>query len=503
MSEAPRLGAAAAIVAGGVALSRLLGLGREVAIAALLGRTVESDLYQQAFLIPDYAYYLVAGGFLSITLVPILARHLESDAPEEANVAFSAVFRFVAGLLLALTVIAAIAAGPLVDVVFPEVTGEAAGRLVAMTRIALVLQVLFALGALFSAGQFVHRRFLVPTVGPLIYNIGIIAGGLVGAAADRATPEAFLLGGLAGAAVGSFGLQWWGARREGVRLVRAPRRHDSIREYLTLAVPLMLGQTVIALDEQWPRLFGQFGAEGTTAGLTWARRLTMVPVGVVAQAAGVAAYPFLARLAARDDRAELRSVVDRSVRTGVVVALPITAVVVIAAEPLTRIAFQWGEFGSADTTFVAGLLAIYALAIPVWVVHQVVTRAFYADRRMWVPVIVGTALTVVTVPLLFLANGDAESIASVATAAVAAYGVVIALVWYRTSPTDSARSFRTFVARLAVAVGAATIAALGGAALPAAVVVAPLAWVVVFVAVGSWLRLEELDLLRQRLVRPR
>lgn len=504
MSRRPRLGAAAAIVAGGVALSRVLGLLREVTIAALLGRSAESDLYQQAFTIPDYAYYLVAGGFLSITLVPILARHLESDDPAEANIAFSAVFRFVGGILVAVTVVAGIGAGWIVDVVFPEVTGDEFGRLVTMTRLALLLQVFFALGALFSAGQYVNRRFLVPAIGPVVYNIGIIGGGLVGAATGDATPEAFLVGGLAGAAVGSFGLQWWGAHREGVRLVAPPRRHASIREYLTLAVPLMLGQTVVALDEQWPRLFGQFGPDGTTAGLQWARRLTMVPVGVVAQAAGVAAYPFLARLAAQDDHAGVRRTVDRSIRMGAVVAIPVTAVVVMAAEPLTRLAFQWGAFESADTRIVAGLLRIYALAIPLWVVHQVVTRAFYASRRMWTPVAVGTALTTVAVPLLFAADGDGRRIAAVATATVAAYGVAIAAAWYRSVPRTEIRGLVGFVVSLSVAAGVATAStSLTGTVVPATAVVAPAIWVAVFALVGSALGVEEIRSAARRLSRPR
>src|SRR5690606_24933894 len=122
-----------------------------------------------------------------------------------------------------------------------------------------------------------------------------------------------------------------------------PEPHDpAVREYLTLAVPLMVGQTVIALDEQWPRAFGQFGPEGTTAGLQYARRLMMLPVGVIAQAAGVAAYPFLAGLAARGDEAGLRRTVDRSLRAGLVVAVPVTLVVVVLAPLWVRLALEWG-----------------------------------------------------------------------------------------------------------------------------------------------------------------
>ena len=489
MSRTPRIGTAAAIVAGGVLLSRVLGFGRDLTMAVILGRTAETDLYQYAFTIPDYAFYLVAGGFLSITLIPILAARVEAGDDPGRDRAFTAVFRTVAAILGTLTVAAAVAAPALVDLVFPEVTGESARRLVVMTRLALVLQILFALGALFSAVQFTYRRFLIPTLGPILYNLGIIVGGLAGHLSGSASPEAFLLGGLGGAALGSFGLQWWGAHRLGVRFVRAGGRDPAVGEYLTLALPLMVGQTVIALDEQWPRLFGQFGPDGTATGLQYARRLMMLPVGVVAQAVGVAAYPFLARLAARGDDAELRGTVDRSVRMGVVVAVPVTIVVVVLSHVWVRLALQYRAFTAEDTDVVAPLLSLYALAVPFWVVHQVITRAFYARRQMWPPVVVGTAITLVTVPSLFAVAGDGRAIAAVSAGAVVLYASTIGAVWYRTVPAYERGEIVRFVIRLGASVAAAAGAALLLSDRP---VVATAVSLAVFVAVGRLLGIEEI-----------
>lgn len=501
MSQPSRIGTAAAIVAGGVLLSRVLGFGRDLTMAIILGRTAETDLYQYAFTIPDFAFYLVAGGFLSITLIPILASRVESGDAAARDQAFSAVFRTVVVILGVLTVAAGLGTGFLVDLIFPEVTGEAARRLVTMTRLALVLQVLFALGALFSAVQFTYRRFVIPTLGPIIYNFGIIAGGVVGNVAGSPSPEAFLIGGLAGAAVGSFGLQWWGARRLGLRLVTPSPKDPAVREYLTLALPLMIGQTVIALDEQWPRAFGQFGPDGTAAGLQYARRLMMLPVGVVAQAAGVAAYPFLAGLAARGDDRGLRSTVDRSIRTALVFAVPVTFIVVLLSDVWVRLALQWGAFSATDTAIVAPLLATYAVATPFWVIHQVITRAFYARRRMWTPVAVGSAVTALTVPALFWVAGDGPGIATVSAAAVSTYALIISMVWYRNAPSDERSSMTRFSARLVGAVVLAVLAAIGlGAFGPVTATVAAL---VVFAAAGRFLGIEEIPALLRRLLRSR
>ena len=60
----------------------------------MLATVVRVFLFQ-AFLIPDLLNYLLAGEYLTITLVPILSRHIESGGADAASRAFTSVFRFV------------------------------------------------------------------------------------------------------------------------------------------------------------------------------------------------------------------------------------------------------------------------------------------------------------------------------------------------------------------------------------------------------------------------
>ena len=298
----------------------------------------------------------------------------------ELTVPFASVFRFVGWSILGLTLVMWVFAEPLVSVMFPEVADAA--RLVALTRLVLPAQVFLVTGALLMAVQYTHRRFFIPALAPLIYNLGIIGGGLIAAAMGNASPEGFLWGAVIGSAVGNFGLQWYGARTTGTRLVRVPAGQSSVKPYLLLAFPLMLGQSIAVLDEQFVRFFGQL-EEGATSALSLARQLNMVPVGVIAQAAGVAAFPFLARLAARGQNDELVAATGRAARNTVFVATGATAALVVLARPMVRLLYQHGEFSSTDAELVASLLVIYAFSIPAWGLHQILARHFYAKRRMW------------------------------------------------------------------------------------------------------------------------
>ncbi len=428
MSRPIKMGTAAAVVAASVLLSRILGLGREALIASLIGVDAEADLYYDAFFIPDILNYFVAGAYLTITLVPILSRHLEAGDPQRAGRAFTSVFRFMSFAVIALTALMWLYAEPIVGAIFPEVADQA--RLASMTRIVLPAQIFLVIGALLMAVQYTHKRFVIPAAAPLIYNLGIIAGGLIGWAMGDPAPETFLIGAVVGAAIGNFGLQWFGARKTGTWLTPTRKGESAVGEYLWLALPLMIGQSVAVLDEQFVRLFGQLDVGATTA-LTLARRLNMVPVGVIAQAAGVAAFPFLAALAARGANDELIETTGRAARKTLFVAAAATAVLVVIARPLVRVLYQYGEFSSANADLVATLLTIYAFSIPAWGMHQLLTRHFYAKRRMWTPVVVGTLFTLVSIPVwlgLYDVMG-VEGFALASTLVMIAYALGMLVAW--------------------------------------------------------------------------
>jgi putative peptidoglycan lipid II flippase len=453
------MGAAAGVIAASVLLSRLLGLGREALIAGLIGVSEESSLYFDAFLIPDLLNYLLAGAYLTITLIPILSRHLERGQSTAASEAFTSVFRFVAWAIVTLTVVLWLLAGPLVEVLFPRI--EDSARLASMTRVVLPAQVFLVMGALLMAVQYAHRRFVLPALAPVIYNLGIIVGGLVGGLLGDPSPESFLIGAVAGAALGNFGLQWFGARRTGTWFTSVPSGRSAVGEYLILALPLMLGQSIAVLDEQFVRLFGQV-EDTATAALSFARRLNMVPVGVIAQAAGVAAFPFLARLAERDDDKELVETTNRALRNTFFAAAAATAALLVLARPLVRLIYQYGRFGSDDAEMVAGLLALFAFGIPAWGVHQILARHFYAKRKMWTPVIIGTAFTALAIPtwlwLYELMGVDGFALAS--TLVMTGYAIGLLVAWGRDSGWSAVRRSLPSLGRSTLAAGVAAAATL-------------------------------------------
>ncbi len=476
------LGLAAMVMAGSVFLSRFMGLIRDKVISYYHGAGGEADIYFTSFVVPDFINYLLAGGYFSITLIPMLASCFAKDENSAWRL-FSAVFWWVIIISLVFTSLAGALATPLAQLVGPGYSPELQARLAFFLRIILPAQVFFLPGACLTAILYIRRQFMVPALTPLIYNGAIILGGLLSARGM----EGFCWGVLAGAFLGSFLLPLWAVWRGGLKL-HLNFRHASLPRLVLLALPLMLGQSLVALDEQFARIFGSISGEGAVSLLNYARRIMQVPVGVVAQAAGVASFPFLADIAARGDLDKLKEVLSGALRNVLTVLIPICVWMMLASEPIIRLIYEQGRFSPGFTGETALLLRIMLAGVAFWGVQQLVGRAFYACQDTLTPALVGTVATALTLPFYWLLSRafGPGGIAAAGVAGVAMYTVALALIWQRRKGAGTfTRLGGHVLASMAVSLGAAIPAALAMYALARIEDGHPLLWAFVNLSVSG------------------
>jgi putative peptidoglycan lipid II flippase len=403
---ARRIPAIAALLATSILLSRVLGYLREAVLAWQLGATAEVDAYRAAFQIPDLLNYFLAGGALSIAFVPFYTRVRTRDGAEAAG-------QLLAKILGTMTLVAVVAtaalwwaADTLVALQFPRFTPETQALTARLTRIVLPAQIFFVAGGIIRAALMAHDRFGTQALAPLIYNAGIIAGGATLGSSIGA--EGFAWGALAGAVVGPFLIPLVEARF-GLHLpvrTRIALFDRQFLSYLSVAAPLMLGLTLLTVDEWYDRWFGALLAEGTVAHLGYARQLMLLPVAVVGQAVATAALPTLSRLWNERRREELDQVLTVTLRASIGLAALSAAVAIALADPLVALLYERGRFGPADTARVADLLEVFAWAVPAWVTQQIAVRAFFARGDTWRPMIVGTVVALSAIPLYRLLGAD-------------------------------------------------------------------------------------------------
>jgi putative peptidoglycan lipid II flippase len=404
-SESQRAGyswaRASAVMMTAIFASRLLGMLRDTVIAFRFGQNELTDAYRAAFQLPDLLFFMVAGGALSSSLMPIFSRYWETGQREEAWRVFSIVATVMVSLTTALVLLLEILAPLAVALMFPGFDAERLALTTHMTRIVLPAQICFLLGGLMMATLYARKHFVAPALGPNIYNIGIIFGGLVLALWLGVSGLAW--GALAGAFIGSVLLPLVMMRRLGSAFrLEFNLRHEGAREVFRLMLPVMFGLSLPGIYMLILRVFASWLPVGAISALDNANRQMQAPLGIVGQGIALAIFPALTTLAAREEWGALRETLRRGLRLVWFLTAPATALLLVLAEDISRVLLQYGRFTPTDTPLVASALRAFALGLFAWSGQALIARGFFALRDSLTPVLVGTAVTMVFVPLCML-----------------------------------------------------------------------------------------------------
>ena len=465
------IGIATVIWAGSIFLSRIMGLVREQIIGRTLGASRQADLYFASFTLPDFLNYLLAAGALSIVFIPIFLAHLERGDHERGWESFSVIANFIVvagtigiGLLM-------VFARPLAALVAPGFTDpNDVNTLVRLTRIILPAQFFHVIGGLLSATLQARNLHALPAAAPLVYSAGIIAGGLVGARYPELGADGFAWGVLAGSAAGPFGLPLYGCLRTRMRwMPRLCFRHPDLRRYLWLSVPIMIGFSIVVVDEWIVKNQASYLGVGTLAYLQYGRTLMKVPIGMFGMAAGVAAYPTISGLVAAGRVVEAYNLLCRAVR--LMLVLTFAAQVCLTIAGFEAVYLIWGLFAKhftvADAEETATVLSYLCLGLSGWAAQTVISRGFYALESTWLPTMVGTAIAVIMLPIYVVLRqrGGATGLAGASSMAIMTYVMVLGRLQRRRFEREAAARGATLggspgmlvaALRLALAAGVAT-----------------------------------------------
>lgn len=381
--------------------SRLLGLFRDMAIANKFGQGLLVSAYTVSFNLPDLLYFFLSSGALSGAFIPVFTERFQTGRQREAWQIFSIIACFMGLVLLSAVVISEIFAVPFVKwFAAPGYADdrEMIGLIAFLTRIILPCQLMFFLGGLMMGTLESRQNFKARAAGPVIYNLGIIFGVLV-------LSRWFSIAGLAwGALIGCFAgniaYTYYQMRREGYEFYPSLNlRHPGVMKVGQLALPVILGLSLPQIDVIINRYFATMLGDVAPAALNYANRLMQVPLGVFAQAAGTAILPTLSAYAARNAFDDLRSGVSFGLRAILALNIPASIFMVVMAAPIIRTVYLGGEFTNADVGPAAIGLVFYGAGIFAWAGQAIVARGFFAMQDTITPVVLGSVVTVIFIPL--------------------------------------------------------------------------------------------------------
>jgi len=365
-------------VGGWTMASRVLGLARDILMAAFLGAGPVAQAFLIAFTLPNMFRRFFAEGAFNLAFVPMFAKKVEGgeDAEGFARDALSGL-----GLVLILFTIAGQILMPWL--VYAMASGFAGDERFALSvehgRIAFPYVILISLTALLSGVLNSLGRFALPAAAPILMNLVMIAflligwrtGGNIGRWQIWSVPVA----GLA-----QLALVWWGCARAGMPVVpRWPRPTPDMRRLAVIAAPALLAGGVVQVNLLVGRQVGSF-FDGAVAWLSYADRLYQLPLGVVGIAIGVVLLPDLSRRLKAGDTRGGRDAVNRAAEFTLALTVPAAIALMAIPVPIVAVLFQRGAFAAADTLPTALAVAIYGAGLPAFVMQKVISPLYYAHE---------------------------------------------------------------------------------------------------------------------------
>ncbi len=380
-------------------LSGVLGLVRTKYINATFGAGPATDAYNAAFQLPDMLSYFLVGGVASISLITILNRYRERGDEAGADNALLIVLNGVAVVLATAIVLAEIFAPLYTRIAFRNFSPASAALCTHLTRIILPAQFFFFAGGVLGSRLLVRKIFLYQAFGPLVYNIGIILGGVL--LSRTLGIDSLAYGVLAGMIAGPMGFAAFGAYRNGWRYRFVfDLQHPVFHEWLRLSLPLMMGVSLTYADK-WILSYYAASVPGGISRLNVAKNLFNAPMTILGSAAGAASLPFFSSLFAKDKRWEFAEAVNRSVSRVLATAMLAGAWMMALSGPITDL-FRGGQFTPSDATETSRYFTIFAMSIAVWSAQAIYSRSFYAAGNTLTPALAGWAVTLVSIPLYAL-----------------------------------------------------------------------------------------------------
>ncbi len=393
-------------------LSRIAGLGRDIATARVFGDTAIGSAFIAAFAIPNFFRRLLGEGALTAAFIPLYTQ-LDRDDPDAARRFGALVIRkltIVTGLITILVELALLA------VLFLDGRNPERVLSVKLIMVMFPFMPLVCVAAILGGMLQTHGRF-GPSAGmPILLNLITIVASVPFVLVESPNQElaayvigfAIIVSGVAQVA--------WGVLALGPRFAfnaSAVGVADTVRTMLKRFVPVVIGMGTLQINSffdmliaMWPNWVGptMLGFaypldDRSNAILGYSQRLYQFPLGVFGVAVATAIFPMLARATNESDA--FARTLRRGLRLSLFIGLPASIGLILVRDPLTYVVYSGGNrgFSAEGVSRAASVLAGYAPAIWAFSINQVWTRAFYAAGRMRTPMVVAMLMVALNLVL--------------------------------------------------------------------------------------------------------
>jgi putative peptidoglycan lipid II flippase len=394
----------AMIVGVAFVLSRILGLVREVVIAARFGTSPDYDAYVAAFRVPDLLFLVVMSGAFGSAFIPIFGGMMARRNTVDAWKLASAILSYTLVVLGITSLVVIVFARQLIDwIIAPGLAPEQAELAASLTRLLLLSPLLLGLGAAFKGMLEAQEQFALSAYAPVFYNLAIVLGAVVLA------PEFGVYGLAIGVVIGAVlhaASQATGLWRGGMRLTFTLNRNvPGLATVLRLMAPRVVGQAAFQVNFIVMTNFASRIGDNSVSALNYAFQLFMLPYGVLALSLSTVIFPLMARQYETGSIEDMKRTLSNALAPLVFLTLPAAVGLYFFRVSIVQMLFEVGSFDRQSTILVSEALGYFAIGLAGFAVVEAVTRAYYAMQDTKTPVMISVGAVGVNLVLSYLLSG--------------------------------------------------------------------------------------------------
>ena len=368
-------------------LSRVLGLVRDVTLAAAFGGA-RLDAFFFAQMIPNLGRRMFAEGAFSQAFIPVFTETKTQQPQEDVRDLTAVVMGTLGGVLAIITVIGCVAAPLLVWLLAPGFKHDAAQSALGTDLLRWTFPYLMFISLTSMVGSVLNMygQFAVPAFTPVILNLCIIGAAFIVPDTD---PRAVYM--LAYAVFAAGILQFlfqlpWLAR---LRLMGRPRwgwNDPQVRRIVKLMLPVMVGSSVAQVSLLLNTSLATLVGTGAVSWLNFGSRLMEFPNGIFSIAVGTVILPSLSAHHTQRSPQQFSEILDWGLRIMLLLGVPSAVGLVVLGGPLVATIFGHGRFNVEDVQMTTYVVWAYGLGFLGFALVKVLLPGFYARQETRLPV---------------------------------------------------------------------------------------------------------------------
>lgn len=375
-------------MASGTLTSRILGLFRDMALAALFERSV-TDAWTAAFRLPNLFRRLFGEGSLSVSFIPVFMEARAGDASGvRAQNLLNALYTLFLIFFGSITILGILYMEQVLGLLLAADYAKNPEQWLLTVRLArmmfgfvyFVCSYAYFMGILNALGS-----FGLPAVAPALLNISMLAFTFLPPTWFPQMGDGLAWGVLIGGLLQAL-LLWLALRARGyLPRLQKDLWNDDVKKVLKHMLPGLLGMGLLQFTTLVNLHFASAMGEGAISYIYWADRLLELPLSLVSVSLGAALLPTLTELALGNEKNKFREVVQEHFLLTLFLAWPATLGLFFLAGPIIEVLFKRGHFSASDATNTAIVLQVYAVSLLFVSGVRILSPAFYAVKNTWVP----------------------------------------------------------------------------------------------------------------------